>query len=116
VNLCIIFSFSFFHVYLYTYCVGRFIVLIRLPSPFHPPSPSRPTQGNCKKFYHSVSYMYLKPINHIPLPLSPPFTLLPQTSIPHHTHCIYFTVLSFIFNFKVNIQNVFSMYPSCEYT
>jgi hypothetical protein len=30
------------------------------------------------------------------------------------THCIYFTVLSFIINSKVNIQRGFSKYTGCE--
>jgi hypothetical protein len=33
-----------------------------------------------------------------------------------HTHCTYFTVLSFVINPKVNVQRGFSMCPHCEST
>jgi hypothetical protein len=47
-----------------------------------------------------------------------PSTILPIFSsssplpIPFHTHYTYFTVLSFIFDSKINVQWGFSMYPS----
>jgi hypothetical protein len=49
----------------------------------------------------------------IPLSESLPFTLTPPTGTPH---CIYFRVLSFIINTKVNVQMSFWQYPRCEYT
>jgi hypothetical protein len=43
--------------------------------------------------------LHIQPINHSPSPSSPPFILpsLTSTTPPTHTHCTYFTVLSFHF-------------------
>jgi hypothetical protein len=54
----------------------------------------------------------IKPIKPTPSPSFSLFNPLP-TSAPQST---YFTVLSFIINFKVNVQRGFSMYPNYEYT
>jgi hypothetical protein len=63
--------------------------------------------------HHSISSIYMKPINSIPSSSSPPFILpFPQVS---PLHCTYFTVLSFIISSKVKAQMGFSMYLSCEY-
>jgi hypothetical protein len=61
----------------------------------------------------------MKPINHIPSPSSPPFTVPP----PIFTHPLgtYFTALSFIINpFNIvkgvnNVKRGFSMYSHSEY-
>jgi hypothetical protein len=41
---------------------------------------------------------------------------LPPSHKYSHTHCTYFTVLSFIINSKSIFKGVSQMYPWCEYT
>jgi hypothetical protein len=55
----------------------------------------------------------MKPINYIPSPSSPPFTL-PLPTSTSHTLCTYFTVLPFIINSRDNVQRDFLMYPLSE--
>jgi hypothetical protein len=52
----------------------------------------------------------MQPINHIPSPSSPAFTLPFYKYSPRH--CTYFTVLSFSINSEVNVQRVFHCIPS----
>jgi hypothetical protein len=92
-----------------TLYIGSFAPTIS--PPWFPP---HPTEANCKMFHHFISYV-CKLINHIPylhLHHLPSFL----TQVPTHTYCIEFTLLSSIFNSKVNIQSGFSIYLSCEYT
>jgi hypothetical protein len=56
-----------------------------------------------------VSFVHMKPIDHIPSTSSPPFHP-PQVLPPHST---YFTVLSFICNSKVSVCRGFSVYSCC---
>jgi hypothetical protein len=68
----------------------------------------------CKTFYHSVSYMYMKSINHILSTSSLLFTLPTPTS-PSLLYLFHSPVFHF-FNSKANVQRGFSMYPSYERT
>jgi hypothetical protein len=68
-----------------------------LDHPHHlsPSTPPCPTSSNSKRFHCSMSYRYMKSINHILSPSSLLFT--PSKSIP--PHCTNFIVLPFIINF-----------------
>jgi hypothetical protein len=76
-------------------------------------TPSPPYLKQLQEASSFISYVYMKPINHIPLPSSLPFTFPPPTSTPHTT---YFIVLPFIINSKVNGQRSFLKYPHWDCT
>jgi hypothetical protein len=87
---------------------------------FLPQDPPAPLKTVSKGFiiqFHVYIYMYIyiytyKTIINIPLPSSPPLTLHPLTSTSLHSTYFILTPLSYIFNFKVNVQRDFLLYLS----
>jgi hypothetical protein len=120
-NLPCIFFFIFISIYslyggdlLWQFWIALHCTLIRSPLPS--PSPCYPVPVTLEAITRGF-------INPIALCIWCPSTLLLHLHLLHSPpshkyppiHCICFTVLSFIINFKVDVQRGSLVYPSCEY-
>jgi hypothetical protein len=87
--------------------------LVRFPPPSHP---HNLLLSHLKHLQDILSFYFMY-VYEVHQPYSLTFISfihsLPTSTPPQ---CTYFTVLSFIFNSKVNVRWDFSMYPSCAYT
>jgi hypothetical protein len=81
--------------------------------PQDPPAPLKTvSKGFVIQFHIYICIYIYKIIINIPSPSSPAFTLHPLTSTSLHSTYFILTLLSFIFNFKVNVQRDFLLYLS----
>jgi hypothetical protein len=80
--------------------------LVRSPPPSLPQTPSQPHLKRLQEV-SSFYFMYMKPINHIPSPSSPPFTF-PQ--VPPHTLYLFY---SHFFSYHLAWQPKCPCFPHC---